>query len=71
MESYYMWYNVNSIYKCVCLTDPLWLMLPNASVAITLANAKKDKWLDAIINTYADYKDTTSYRTQYAKSYIH
>lgn len=64
-----MWYTVNSIYRCVCLTDPL---LPNANVAITLAKANKDTWLDAIINAYADYKDATSYRTKsYAKSYIH
>lgn len=46
-------------------------MLPNANVAITLANAEKDTWLDAIINTYAEYKDATSYTTQYAKPYIH
>lgn len=67
LKSYYMWYNVNSIYRRACLTDPLWLMLPNANAAITLANAKKDTWLDAI-NTYAEYKDATPYRTQYAKS---
>lgn len=34
--------------------DPLSLMLPNANDAITIANAKKDTWFDAIINTYAD-----------------
>lgn len=48
-----MRYNIKSIYKCVYLPDPLRLMLPNANAAITLANAKKDTWLDGIINTYA------------------
>lgn len=66
-----MRYNKKNIYRCVYLPDPLRLMLPNANAAITLANAKKDTWLDGNINTYADSKDDTSYRTQYTKSYFH